>query len=78
VPRKPEPLGVECKCTNDALSSMMLYIEICEGKLRHVDQKHYHELGHTTATRLRITEPWHGSGRVVFGDSWFAGLKTTR
>eukprot|EP00962_Isochrysis_galbana_P061441 scaffold37325_cov309-Isochrysis_galbana.AAC.1 len=56
----------------------MLHIEICEGKLRHIDQKHYHEFGHTTATTLRMTEPWHGSGRVVFGDSWFAGLKTAR
>ena len=31
VPRKPEPLGVELKTVGDALSGIMLRIEICEG-----------------------------------------------
>lgn len=38
VPRKPEPLGVEHKCTADALSGMMLFLEICEGKEAHKEQ----------------------------------------
>ena len=25
---------------------------------------------------LRLTKPWHGSGRIVTGDSWFASVKT--
>lgn len=54
----------------------MLRIEICEGKEEHTKHKWHAEYGHTTATTLRLTEPWHGSGRVVFGDSWFAGVKT--
>ena len=24
---------------------------------------------------LRLTEPWHGTGRAVIGDSWFGGMK---
>mmetsp|Transcript_44488 Transcript_44488/g.102007 ORF Transcript_44488/g.102007 Transcript_44488/m.102007 type:complete len:134 (-) Transcript_44488:65-466(-) len=31
VPRKPEPLGVELKTMGDALSGIMLRMEICEG-----------------------------------------------
>ena len=75
VKRKPEPLGTELKSTADALSGTILHVEICEGKTRHKEQTWYDEYGHTTATTLRITEPWHGSDRVVFGDSWFAGVK---
>ena len=75
VPRKPEPLGVEMKATACALSGLFLFLEICEGKVAHEKQKWFSEHGHTTATTLRITEPWHGSDRVVAGDSWFAGVK---
>ena len=38
-------------------------------------QEYYREYGHTTATSLRICEPWFGSSRVVYGDSWFASVK---
>ena len=38
VPRKPEPLGVEHKCTADALSGMMIFLEICEGAEKHATQ----------------------------------------
>ena len=76
VPRKPEPLGGEMKTTADALSGIMMYIEICEGKAKHGAQEFFSEYGHTTATTLRCTKPWHGSGRAVYGDSHFAGVKT--
>ena len=40
-------------------------------------KKRWHSsLGATTATPLRLTEPWHGSGRIVVGDSWFGSVKT--
>lgn len=54
----------------------MLRIEVCEGKDAHQAHKWHNEYGHTTSTTLRVTEPWHGSSRVVYGDSWFAGVKT--
>ena len=30
---------------------------------------------HTIATSLRLSEQVHGSGRLIAGDSWFAGVK---
>lgn len=75
VPRKPEPLGVELKTTADALSGVLIRLEICEGKKRHGDQEWYDEYGHTTATSLRLVKPWFGTNRVVAGDSWFASVK---
>ena len=36
--RKPEPLGVEHKCTADAISGIMLFLEICEGAEVHSTQ----------------------------------------
>ncbi len=33
-------------------------------------------MGATTATTLRLTEPWKGSGRIVVGDSWFGSCNT--
>ena len=34
------------------------------------------QLGAGTATTLWLSEPWHGSGGIACGDSWFASLKT--
>ena len=33
---------------------------------------------HTTAVSLRLTEPWHGTKRVVAGDSYFASVNTCK
>ena len=76
VPRKPEPLGVELKTVGDALSGIMLRIEICEGKEPMRAKKYSAEYGATTACTMRLFEPWFGSGRVAAADSWFAGVKT--
>ena len=76
VPRKPEPLGAELKTTGDALSGLLLHVEIQEGAKQHNKHEFFAEQGHTTATTLRISKPWFGSKRVVYGDSWFAGVKT--
>ncbi|KAG8246074.1 hypothetical protein J6590_093058 [Homalodisca vitripennis] len=35
------------------------------------------DFGAGTATTLRLTEPWHGTGRIVVGDSWFSSVKTS-
>jgi hypothetical protein len=76
VPRKPEPLGAELKTTGDALSGVLLHVEIQEGKEAHDKHEFFKEFGHTTATTLRMNKAWFGSKRVVYGDSWFAGVKT--
>ena len=76
VPRKPEPLGAELKTTGCALSGALLFIEICKGKETHAALDYFAQFGHTTATTLRLTKNWQGTGRVVAGDSWFASVKT--
>jgi hypothetical protein len=67
---------VELKTVGDALSGIMLRIEICEGKEAMKTKKHSAEYGATTACTMRIVEPWFGTDRVVAVDSWFAGVKT--
>ena len=84
VPRKPEPLSAELKTVGCALSGILLGIEICKGKETHKDLEFFKEkspfdgaeYGHGTATTLRLSKPWHGTQRVVGGDSWFASVKT--
>lgn len=76
VPRKPEPMGCELKSLACAMSGLLLFAEIAEGEQRHARHKWHAEYGHTTSTTLRCTELYHGTQRVVYGDSWFAGVKT--
>lgn len=78
VPRKPEPLGVEMKTAGDALSGILLRMEICEGAAAMKFKPYAADWGATTACTLRLFEPWFGSGRVCAGDSWFASVKTAR
>ncbi|KAL1528519.1 hypothetical protein AB1Y20_009862 [Prymnesium parvum] len=77
VPRKPEPLGVEMKTVGDALSGVMIQMEICEGKEPMKLKEFSREWGATTACTMRLFKPWFGSGRVAAADSWFSGVKTT-
>ena len=78
VPRKPEPLGVEMKTLGDALSGVMLRMEICEGAEPMKQKEFSADWGATTACTLRLGKPWFGSQRVLAADSWFSGVKTTR
>ena len=68
--RKPEPLGVELKTIGDAISGLLLNVEIVRGKAEVVKPPYYdpqNSVGATTAQTLRLSEPWFGSGRVVAG-----------
>ena len=68
--RKPEPLGVELKTIGDAMSGLLLIVEIVRGKAEVVKPPYYdpqNSVGATTAQTLRLSEPWFGSGRVVAG-----------
>lgn len=51
-------------------------MEINEGRVAMQKKRWQQELGAGTATTLRLTETWHGSGRIVVGDSWFGSVKT--
>ncbi|KAJ3618142.1 hypothetical protein MTP99_006168 [Tenebrio molitor] len=76
IKRKPKGIGCECKTLADVQSGVMIAIEINEGKTAMQQKEFQQEFGAGTATTLRMTRPWHGSGRIVIGDSWFASAKT--
>ncbi|XP_050298561.1 piggyBac transposable element-derived protein 4-like [Anthonomus grandis grandis] len=76
IQRKPKGVGCECKTIADVQSGIMIGLEINEGKEAMQKKEWQRELGAGTATTLRLTRPWHGSGRIVVGDSWFASVKT--
>lgn len=76
--RKPRPIGNECKNLCDARSKIVLNIELYEGREFMAEKEHVNRVGATTATCLRLTEPWKGSGRIIVGDSWFGSVKSAR
>ncbi|XP_051167804.1 uncharacterized protein LOC127285709 [Leptopilina boulardi] len=76
IKRKPKGVGCECKTLADVQTGIMIGIEINEGKEVMKDKLWQKEFGAGTATTLRLTQPWFGTGRIVVGDSWFASVKT--
>ena len=75
VPRKPKPLGKEIKDVADACSGVIIRIDYQRGKAAHDKQEYFSEYGHTIAQSLRLTKPWHHTGRIYGADSWFMGLR---
>ena len=74
--RKPRPIGNEFKNVCCGLSRIVVNIELFEGKEIMAEKEHVDVYGATTATSLRLTEPWRASGRIVIADSWFGSVKT--
>ena len=77
IERKPKGVGVELKDAACAETKVIITLEIQEGRKamaskEYVDQ--YTKAG--TAVVLHLTQPWHGSGHVVNGDSAFACVTT--
>lgn len=75
LPRKPTPLGVMMKTLVDAGTGIMLTCEIDKGKAAMQQAKFREVWGHTTATTLRLTEPYWGKKKVLAADAWFGGLR---
>ncbi|KAL5488763.1 hypothetical protein EMCRGX_G017752 [Ephydatia muelleri] len=73
--RKPKGVGTEIKCVADGLVGIMLRIEICEGKEAESKKKWSH-LPAGTAQTLRLSEPWHGTGRIIVADAAFSSVTT--
>ena len=76
VPRKPIPVGREYHTACDVESGICIAMEMVEGQVRDRQKEFAGELGVTTATTLRMSKPWWGTGRIFVGDSWFASVKT--
>eukprot|EP00854_Cymbomonas_tetramitiformis_P027856 gene27856-34413_t len=77
VRRKPDPLGHELKNVCDALTKVMTWIELQEGKDLDRRKKYVAEYGATTAFVLRVCDAMEltGSGKQLVMDSWFGSVK---
>ena len=75
---KPRPIGNKIKNMSDGISKIVLHLEFYEGRDIMCDKKFVKEFGATTATTLRLTEAYHGSGRRVIADSWFASVNCVK
>jgi hypothetical protein len=76
IVRKPKGVGCELVDIADAESGVIMRLEIAEGKDAERAKEYAGDFGHGTAVTLRLTKPWHGSGRLVVADSAFASVKT--
>ena len=82
VPRKPKPMGMECKtaCCNE--TKIIIRLDVQEGKVAMMHKQFNDEWGtrrepaKAVGCVLRLVLPWHHTGRVVLGDSWFGSVKT--
>lgn len=74
--RKPLGIGIELKAACDGDTNCLMKLEIQEGALPMRVKEYHDQFGYSTAVTLRLTKPWHGSGRTVIGDSAFGSLKT--
>ena len=76
IKRKPKGVGVEMKVLVDCTSSIMMWLELCEGALRQCCKKYESEYGAGTAVTLKMTAPWHGKAHTVITDSAFSSVAT--
>ncbi|KAK3258694.1 hypothetical protein CYMTET_32271 [Cymbomonas tetramitiformis] len=79
VRRKPDPLGHELKNVSDALSRIMVWVELQEGKDRDRLKNYVREYGATTAFALRLVDAMNlvGKGKKLIMDSWFGSVKAS-
>ena len=72
---KPRPIDNEIKNLCDAMSQIVLNLELCEVTDIMSGKDHVKEYGASTATTLCLTQPYHRTGRRVIADSWFGSVK---
>ena len=73
--QKPRPVGNEVKNLADAASQIVLNLELYKGKEPMSTKEFVKPFGATTATTIRLTQPYHGSGHRVIAGSWFGSAK---
>lgn len=78
IARKPEGIGLELKVASDTETGMMLHLELAEGKVAMAGKDFADAHKAQTACALRLTRAYHGSARLVVGDSGFASVATAR
>lgn len=81
VPRKPKPKGCEMKTVCDGESGCLLRVELAlEYKRKRGDvvvvPPYSDEFSLTAAQCLRLSEPWHKTGRVFGADAHFSSVES--
>lgn len=71
IPRKPKSVGMEIRDVADCQTHVLVRLEPCESHERELRKPLSSRFGPTVASMVRLTEPWHGTGRIVHGDSLF-------
>ena len=74
VPRKPQPIGGEHKCTADGECGAIMRIEYMEGEDAHAAQEYYEDWGYTSALNLRLSKPYRRDNPIYLGDAHFIGV----
>ena len=66
---KPRPVGNEIKNLSDPASNIVLKLQLYEGKDIMAARDYVKTFGAAIATTLRLTQPYHGTGKRVIADS---------
>ena len=74
--RKPHPQGFQIKTLACSESKIIVAVDLVEGAEKDASKSYNQEWGKSTGCTLRLTEPYHGTGRTVVGDSWFGSVNT--
>lgn len=72
--RKPTPIGLELHTLCCALSGVLVWFEVYEGKEAMAKKKYNGDFPKSVALTLRMCEPFFSSGRVLIADSWFGSV----
>lgn len=72
--RKPTPIGLELHTLCDAMSGILLWFEVYEGKEAMSKKEFNDQYPKSVALTLRMVKPFFGTGRVLIADSWFGSV----
>jgi hypothetical protein len=72
--RKPTPIGLELHTLCCALCGILIWFEVYEGKGAMAVKEYCDRFGKSIALTLRLTKPFHSTGRVLIADSWFGSV----
>lgn len=76
IARKPEGVGCEIRCLIDGRAQVMMQLELQETKQQMAQKKFLDVAKASTASVLRLVEPWFNTGRTIYGDSAFGSVAT--
>ena len=76
--RKPKGVGAELKNAACAVTGVMLFLELQEGKDEMAAKEFCEKFPKHAALVLRLTKQWHGKAKVIYADSYFASLQTVK